>query len=275
MSKKEQKSFNEELDKLFDQWINEIEKNIANSDEEDQYREGGTGKVIFTRDGLLEKNDPSIDVYQDWVNASRRILFLLKDQPTEWCDDVRLWLKDLGEAEQHAEIKKRNRELGTGFIRNIANIFYGLANATAEEDCAFEQLTYDDVALCFNTRPFGILETKKQGGGSSLGNTELNRCLYTYESFIVRQLEIMQPNICVSTSPIITSFLKKRAGSVVTFGAEHWGMFYSQFSKILYLTSYHPSARKSYPDFYERLMNDFRYFLRSEYAKEFLGQKEA
>ena len=273
MSKKEQKSFNEELDKLFDQWINEIEKNIANSDKEDQYREGGTGKVIFTRDGLLEKNDPSIDVYQDWVNASRRILFLLKDQPTEWCDDVRLWLKDLGEAEQHAEIKKRNRELGKKFIRNIANIFYGLANATAEDDCAFEQLTYDDVAHCFNTRPFGILETKKQGGGTTLGNTDLNRCLHTYESFIIRQLEIMQPNICVSTSWIITSFLKKRAGSVVPFPG-HKGMFYVRASKTLYLTSYHPSARNAYADFYERVMNDFRFFLRSNDAKEFLGQKE-
>ena len=112
MSKKEQKSFNEELDKLFDQWI-------AKSEEENELREGGTGKVIFTRDGLLEKNDPSIDVYQDWVNASRRILFILKDQPTEWSDDARLWLKDLGEAEQHADIKKRNRELGTPFFQNL------------------------------------------------------------------------------------------------------------------------------------------------------------
>ena len=275
MSKKEQKSFNEELDKLFDQWINEIEKNIANSDKEDQYREGGTGKVIFTRDGLLEKNDPSIDVYQDWVNASRRILFILKDQPTKWCDDVRLWLKDLDtDTKENRDDKKKNRALGKKFIRNIANIFYGLANATAEDDCAFEQLTYDDVALCFNTRPFGILETKKQGGGTTLGNTKLNRCLYTYESFIVRQLEIMQPNICVSTSWIITSFLKKQAGSVVSFPG-HKGMFYVKASKTLYLTSYHPSARNSYADFYERVMNDFRFFLRSNEAKEFLGQKEA
>ena len=265
MSKKEQKSFNEELDKLFDQWINEIEKNIANSDKEDQ----GTGKVIFTRDGLLEKNDPSIDVYQDWVNASRRILFLLKDQPTEWCDDARLWLKDLDtDTQENRDKKKKNRALGKKFIRNIANIFYGLANATAEDDCAFEQLTYDDVALCFNTRPFGILETKKQGGGTTLGNTKLNRCLYTYESFIVRQLEIMQPNICVSTSWIITSFLKKQAGSVVSFPG-HKGMFYVKASKTLYLTSYHPSARNSYADFYERVMNDFRFFLRSEYANKF------
>ena len=275
MSKKEQKSFNEELDKLFDQWINEIEKNIANSDKEDQYGEGGTGKVIFTRDGLLEKNDPSIDVYQDWVNASRRILFLLKDQPTEWCDDARLWLKDLDtDTQENRDKKKKNRALGKKFIRNIANIFYGLANATAEDDCAFEQLTYDDVALCFNTRPFGILETKKQGGGTTLGNTKLNRCLYTYESFIVRQLEIMQPNICVSTSWIITSFLKKQAGSVVSFPG-HKGMFYVKASKTLYLTSYHPSARNAYADFYERVMNDFRFFLRSNEAKEFLGQKEA
>ena len=261
MSKKEQRSFNEELDKLFEQWI-------AKSEEENKLREEGTGRVIFTRDGLLEKNAPSIDVSQDWVNASRRILFLLKDQPTKCCDDARLWLKDLGEAEQHAEIKKRNRELGTRFLKNIANIFYGLSNATYREQLDFNQLSHDDVALCFNTRPFGILETKKQGGGTTLSNTELNRCLYTYESFIVRQLEIMQPNICVSTSWIITSFLKKQAGSVVSFPG-HKGMFYVQASKTLYLTSYHPSAHKSYADFYERVMNDFCFFLRPENANKY------
>ena len=262
MSKKEQKSFNEELDKLFEQWI-------AKSEEENEPREKGTGRVIFTRDGLLEKNDPSIDVSQDWVNASRRILFLLKDQPTEWCDDARLWLKDLDtDTQENRDKKKRNRELGTGFLKNIANIFYGLSNATTENNCDFNQLSHDDVALCFNTRPFGILETKKQGGGTTLSNTELNRCLYTYESFIVRQLEIMQPNICVSTSWIITSFLKKQAGSVVSFSG-HKEMFYVQASKTLYLTSYHPSARKSYADFYERVMNDFRFFLRPENANKY------
>ena len=149
MSKKEQKSFNEELDKLFEQWI-------AKSEEENEPREGGTGRVIFTRDGLLEKNDPSIDVYQDWVNASRRILFILKDQPTEWSDDARLWLKDLGEAEQHADIKKRNRELGTPFFQNLANIFYGLLNATDKRDCLFSRLAQDRVVSCFNTKPFGF-----------------------------------------------------------------------------------------------------------------------
>lgn len=273
MSKKEQKSFNEELDKLFEQWI-------AKSEEENEPREKGTGRVIFTRDGLLEKNDPSIDVYQDWVNASRRILFILKDQPTEWCDDVRLWLKDLGEAEQHAEIKKRNRELGTGFIRNIANIFYGLANATAEEDCAFEQLTYDDVALCFNTRPFGILETKKQGGDHSIDDNVLREYVVKYSDFLKEEIKILSANIYVCASPVIFDFFTKEgrdSGEYITFEEAHSGMCYNPKEKILYLTSYHPSVPANIKDaekFYDRVMKDFCVFLR-EYAKEFLGQKEA
>ncbi len=272
MSKKEQKSFNEELDKLFEQWI-------AKSEEENEPREGGTGRVIFTRDGLLEKNDPSIDVYQDWVNASRRILFLLKDQPTKWCDDARLWLKDLGEAEQHAEIKKRNRELGTGFLKNIANIFYGLSNATTENNCDFNQLSHDDVALCFNTRPFGILETKKQGGDHSIDDNVLREYVVKYSDFLKEEIKILSANIYVCASPVIFDFFTKEgrdSGEYITFGEAHSGMCYNPKEKILYLTSYHPSVPANIKDaenFYDRVMKDFCVFLR-EYATEFLGQKE-
>lgn len=271
MSKKEQKSFNEELDKLFEQWI-------AKSEEENEPREKGTGRVIFTRDGLLEKNDPSIDVYQDWINASRRILFLLKDQPTEWCDDARLWLKDLDtDTQENRDKKKRNRELGTGFLKNIANIFYGLSNATTENNCDFNQLLHDDVALCFNTRPFGILETKKQGGDHSIEDNVLREYVVKYSAFLKEEIKILNANIYVCASPVIFDFFTKegRDSGEYIFEEAHSGMCYNPKEKILYLTSYHPSARNAYADFYERLMNDFRYFLRSEYAKEFLGQKEA
>jgi hypothetical protein len=275
MSKKEQKSFNEELDKLFEQWI-------AKSEEENEPREGGTGRVIFTRDGLLEKNDPSIDVYQDWVNASRRILFLLKDQPTKWCDDARLWLKDLDtDTQENRDKKKRNRELGTGFLKNIANIFYGLSNATTDNNCDFNQLSHDDVALCFNTRPFGILETKKQGGDHSIDDNVLREYVVKYSDFLKEEIKILSANIYVCASPVIFDFFTKEgrdSGEYITFGEAHSGMCYNHKEKILYLTSYHPSVPANIKDaekFYERVMNDFRCFLRSEYAKEFLGQKEA
>lgn len=268
MSKKEQKSFNEELDKLFEQWI-------AKSEEENEPREKGTGRVIFTRDGLLEKNDPSIDVSQDWVNASRRILFILKDQPTEWCDDARLWLTDLDtDTQENRDKKKRNRELGTGFLKNIANIFYGLSNATTENNCDFNQLSYDDVALCFNTRPFGILETKKQGGDHSIDDNVLREYMVKYSDFLKEEIKILSANIYVCASPVIFDFFTKEgrdSGEYITFEEAHSGMCYNPKGKILYLTSYHPSYFKiSYADFYNRVMNDFRYFLRSEYVKVFL-----
>ena len=258
-------NLNDDLDKLFERWI-------AKSEEENEPREEGTGKIIFTRDGLLEKNDPSIDVSQDWVNASRRILFILKDQPTEWSDDARLWLKDLGEAEQHADIKKRNRELGTPFFQNLANIFYGLLNATDKRDCLFSRLAQDRVVSCFNTKPFGFMEMKKQGGEHSIDDNVLKEYVAKYVDFLNEEINVLRANIFVCTSPVIFDFFTKKgrdSGTCITFGEAHSGMCYDPKRKTLFLTSYHPSARKSYADFYERVMNDFRFFLRSEYANKF------
>ena len=265
-------NLNADLDKLFERWI-------TRSEEENEPREEGTGKIIFTRDGLLEKNDPSIDVYQDWVNASRRILFILKDQPTKWwSDDARLWLKDLGEAEQHADIKKRNRELGTPFFQNLANIFYGLLNATDKRDCLFSRLAQDRVVSCFNTKPFGFMGMKKQGGEHSIDDNVLKEYVAKYVDFLNEEINVLRANIFVCTSPVIFDFFTKKgrdSGTCITFGEAHSGMCYDPKRKTLFLTSYHPSARKSYAGFYERVMNDFRSFLRSNEAKEFLGQKEA
>ena len=58
-------TYNEKLNNLFSRWIERSEQN-------NEPREQNEGSIIFTKDGLLEKNDPTIDVEKEWHNASKR-----------------------------------------------------------------------------------------------------------------------------------------------------------------------------------------------------------
>lgn len=100
-------NYHSQLDELFEEWKQESLKY-------DEPREPiENGRIIFTDDGLVEKSDElKIDVEKEWRKSDKRVMFILKDQPSEWCNDARLWLKT-----------PENRELKSKFIHNIANIF--------------------------------------------------------------------------------------------------------------------------------------------------------
>ena len=75
--------YNAKLEKLFDRWIERSKQNNERRDATEEQR------IIFTKDGLMEKLDESINVAKEWGKSKRRIMFLLKDQPTDWCNDCR------------------------------------------------------------------------------------------------------------------------------------------------------------------------------------------
>ena len=72
-------NYNELLDTLFKQW-----KNSYNEDVRDK----------FCQDGIVYKNDSSIDVDLLWGQSSRRVAFLLKDCPDGYGYDTRELLLD-------------------------------------------------------------------------------------------------------------------------------------------------------------------------------------
>ena len=72
----------------------------------------------------MYKPDLSIDVEDDWEKENKRIMFLLKDQPSDWSDDARKWLKDYPDDKEETKKRKaKNRELRSKFIHNIAIYF--------------------------------------------------------------------------------------------------------------------------------------------------------
>ena len=68
------------------------------------------GEPIFTCDGIMWKNNVSKEeLYNSWEKSDRRILFLLKDQPSKTNDDTRFWLKDVpDDSEDKRKLKRKS-----------------------------------------------------------------------------------------------------------------------------------------------------------------------
>lgn len=255
--------YNSELNRLFDKWI---DASKANNEWQSK------GHAIFTKDGILEKNEP-IDIEASWHNSQKRILFLIKDQPTEWSDDVRLWLKNIDSDDKDALTRKmKNRELKSRFIRNIANVFYGLYNVGSPNNCdygkAFE--SFEDVKRNFNTAPLALVECKKQGGGTSISNATLKTYLERYKTLLRKELEILSPNMIVCTNGLIYKFVEdyyneKYPDCPLRTLEGHNSIRIHPESQSLIFCSFHPSAPMSYAKFYDGVMDHYRVFLQSEY----------
>ena len=252
---------NTKLEDLFMRWIERSEQN-------NEPREEGYGRIIFTKDGLMEKNDAYINVAVAWKNAPRRVMFFVKDQPSEWCDDSRLWLKDIdGEPERNRLNKESNRALKSRFLHNVANIFWGLWNSTPSNLCTSEQLrtSFEQVKECFNKHPFAYVECKKQGGGTSISDQTLLQYLNKYGDLLRKEIELLDPNIFVCTNPHIYNFVQHMYGDKFEKIEGHNSIRIDLEHKKIFLCSYHPSAWNV--NVYEGVMAHFRAYLQSDIPK--------
>lgn len=256
-------NYNEQLESLFEEWIKRSEEHQeARETTEEQ-------KIVFTRDGLMEKENRAIDICKAWEQSTRRVMFLVKDQPTVWCDDARLWLKICDNDDSSGQYRKqRNRELKPRFIRNIANVFWGLMSATREHLCTAIEMreSFESVKSNFNRMPFAFVECKKQGGTTSISNDVLQHYLNTYGDLLWREIQILKPNILVCTSSIIYNFIigKYPQNELISLSGHNSIRIHPQ-TKTVILCSFHPSARISFDKFYEGVMDHYRAYIQSDY----------
>ena len=253
--------YNSQLESIFDRWI-------ERSKQYDEPREQDGSRVIFTKDGLMEKNDSCINVTKEWYNAKRRIMFLVKDQPTNWCDDSRLWLKDIeSEKAENRKNKESNRNLKSRFMHNIANLFWGLWNANPNNLCTEEELrqSLERVKTCFNTHPFAYIECKKQGGGTNISDKTLLQYLNRYGDLLREEIALLDPNMIVCTNPHIYAFVQQMYGGVFEQIKGHNSIRIDTKHQKLIFCSYHPSAWNV--NVYEGVMDHFRAYLQSSLPK--------
>ena len=243
-------SLNVALDKLFDEWKSTYDSS-------------------FVADGLMLKCDDTIDVENLWLQSNRRIAFLLKDQNqgtgTHWDDDARLWLR----------IDSRTQQLERRIFHNIANLFYGLSNASAEDYAQFwyGELDFDKVRSHFDHYPFAYIECKKTPGGPNLKDSELQTYLQRDRRFLIRELEILNPNIIVCCSGKIFGFIIDIFGesNLREYGI-NGNLRYSAERHTVIMYCEHPAKRfMNAGGWYDITMDLFRNFLKTEDGCNFIN----
>ncbi|MCQ2199041.1 MAG: hypothetical protein MJZ19_04890 [Paludibacteraceae bacterium] len=249
---------NEELEKIFVVWKNKLKEN-------------GDGE-FFTKDGILRQNNKSDEqIEQEWFSSSKRILILLKDQnqygELKWDEDIRDWLKDTETDNSRVlEQKQKNRNLEIQFTKRIAFLLWGLSKM--DEGCKWwcneVVMHIDEVKKFFNTQPFALVECKKVPGGGFLNDRTLKKHLQRYGALLKNEIDILNPNIVVCTSPyiydfVVSSFPKE---SIFTIDGHNSIRISKDGQKeTIILCSYHPSVRKSDEYFYEGVMDHYREYI--------------
>ncbi|MDR1348305.1 MAG: hypothetical protein LBJ63_07790 [Prevotellaceae bacterium] len=163
-------SINQELEQLFANWKQASEKK-------------GDSK-FFCKDGLVCK--PRV-IENLWLNANRRVLFLLKDQNQDadsdkhWDDDARCWFNN----DKIYEIP---------FFKNLAYCLYAILNP----EKSFETIAQENIIEFSDNTPFAYVEAKKQPGKGSISENELKRYLENYKDFLKEEISILNPDVIVN-----------------------------------------------------------------------------
>lgn len=245
-----------QLDNLFEEWIKQSKKNHEPVDDTPEHN------IIFTRDGIVEKADKSIDVIKGWEHSDKRIAFLLKDQNTMYPDDLtKTWIKD-----------EKFRELiptSNNFFPKLAFAFWALKKCNKGNVENFVSPSYNsnfkDIKDLWNNNAFALIETKKQGGGPEIKDAVLKTYLNRYGDLLSQELDILSPNIIVCCGQeiynfIINSYFK---GTELLSIPKFNSVRIDPRKKTVILCSYHPSKPMSIENFYSGIMNHYIAYLKS------------
>lgn len=255
-------NFNKQLDK-------ELFNNITDCDK-------------FCRDGLVMKyGEPEDSVDAKWEKVERRVAFILKDNPDGWATDLRTWLIGEGENYNHNRALRGGNVGKTGFLPNIARMFYGLY---ANPCIGFNELNMAEVKKVWNEAPFALIESKKIAGSSTVSHKEINVALESDNGDLLqKELEILRPNIIVCCDPsrtifdFVTKYYMSLNGSEIIKHEYDYVLdenavpimkccaWYFKNINVLVILSFHPTRLgKSNWKIYERAVSPLRTFPQKE-----------
>lgn len=265
--------YNADLNKLFDEWLSSYEAGERH---------------LFCKDGLVVKNkeeNSGYDINEQWNNAERKIMFIVKDCPDGWGYDTRRLLVGYegDEKSQENALKARSLKGRIGYFKNIARMLYGLWYMTEDNKGRelSEQANNDTFIIqAFNDVPFAYVEAKKLAGGKGCTPAKLRKALECDGAFLSREIEILRPNIivcCDNNCDIFNSVVKNyfqgqapceydrwdyvyelEYGEKCNFGCK---LYYYKERGVLLFQSYHPTRLgKAEWQIYEKVLSPFRQF---------------
>lgn len=260
--------YNEQLEFLFKEWKTEASKSGVKCDN------------FFVKDGIMYKTTP-VGVQAQWEQSPLRIAFLMKDQPQSndpngcfWDDDARNWLRDRTDVQ---ELKKL-------VFRRLAYILWGICNTKTSADRNFDSINHSDLVRLFDTIPFAYIETKKQPGGGSLDEKAEQAYLDRFNSYLQKELDILNPNVFVCFSQRVYHWLTHSFTSELSGLKKISGnVYYHPEKDIVILYILHPSTTVYGPKYdkynvddnmyYEVFaMKEYRHFIDTPYGQDFLSK---
>ena len=263
-------NYNALLDDLFDKWENQLPEEH---------------KEVFCRDGLMRRPSGK-DVNALWGSATRRVAFLLKDKSDGSCDDIRNWLVNDNDNGKYCRELKGGKIGRTGFLPNIARMLYGLLNVSTKDNnpLGFDDVKskMQDVRETWNNAPVALIETKKNAGGSTVSNDDMQEAIMRDNTLLKNELDILKANILVCCDAndsqfkfVTDTYLKgKKRVRILDDSIEYEGfkpcsIYYYPEEKVAVIKSYHPT-RLGKPNWiiYERVVCTMRKLLR-EYPEPF------
>lgn len=275
------KSIPDDMNGLFERWYKRTE-NIG-KDEKD-----GDQHYCLVCDGIMRKRGKSEEnIEVEWERDKKRIAILIKDENQKekdgapWADDTRNWLIPLNtdDTPKKKRQKTRNWNVSSKFLKNIAQIIWGLTHSEPGKLMPNTGIYTDfgEIQKSLREVPFALIECKKQAGKASIDDDKLSYYLETYKDLLYDEFDILEPHIFICTNELIYKFVQnyitkyKYKGTDLTRvksmkeGREfepsiliHWP------SKTIILCSFHPSAHKSYEDFYDGVVAHYNAFVQSE-----------
>ncbi|MDR2130898.1 MAG: hypothetical protein LBP56_07030 [Odoribacteraceae bacterium] len=225
-------------------------------------KEGYTG---FCADGLLYRGgnwDKEVageqyhgkyegDEENMWLQAPKRLLFLLKDTNGNPGEDLR-------------EFRPGANGSIALHYKNLAYWTYGLLAFDETHDApAFDALDFWEEAFpAFDQKPLAIVNCKKEAGKGSINPAVLQEHIDRYAPFIKEQIEILDPDIivCGGGSSVIKEFVANHVYPGIV-KVNNW-VYYDDTRRKVVIDSYHPSYRfEEVADMYTGMMDKYKEFL--------------
>lgn len=249
------KNYQGQLDSLFGEWRQKAEND---------------GFYRFCEDGLMYKGEFDSKVGEDgktywwrcsgnedlmWEEYPKRIMFLTKDVPNEDNADLREWI-----------FRQNPTNIKVLIYKNISLWLYGLLHINENGEApAYDEINDTSLFSPFiDKTPIAYVNVKKESGKSTIDNKTLQNHMNNYKDFIVKEIEILEPDIivCGGGSSAIKNFVNKNLYPNLK-QINSW-MYYEEEKNILVIDSYHPSyfrIKGGGKTIYTKMMEAYEEFL--------------
>ena len=255
------KDFVGENDQILEEW----EKFNKKVEKEPNFAPDGIlfkGK-ISDEDGYSERYSNKKVENKLWQDAPIRYLFLTKDQNAwgEGAWDVR---------SETARKYKSSTSIPYLFFRNLLYLIYGLTHTSKNGYIAYEDFTNEQAIFTYDNEAIARINVKKQAGGSSISNKDLQNYLERDKTYILRQIECLDADLIIccgysesveDSGNLILNFLNNNG---YHFEEEIKGyIYYDHKNNKAAINAWHLSYRGvTQKEFYDGIITAYHEFLK-------------